>query len=89
MAAKPAKLQQSARAIRDLSAAMIALSEIAPHRMTLSQAIFFLAASAEIVSGRQPTYTEIKRAIGEDVNRSLKTTYRVLLGPSRLYPNAL
>lgn len=72
-----------------LTAALIALSDNAPHRMTLSQAVFFLAASTAILRGERPTYTDIKNAVGDEVNRSLKTTYRVLLEPSRLYPKAL
>jgi len=71
------------------SAAMIVTAELSPHRMTTSQVIFFVTAAAAILAGRQATYTAIKEAIGEDVNRSLKTTYRVLLEPSRLYPGAL
>lgn len=74
---------------RNLTAALIALADSAPHRMTLSQAVFFLAAGAAVLRGERPTYTDIKNAVGDEVNRSLKTTYRVLLEPSRLYPNAL
>lgn len=71
------------------SAAMIVCAEMAPHRMTISQVIFFVTAAAAIVAGKQPTYTDIKDAIGEEVGRSLNTTYRVLLERSRIYPNAL
>lgn len=73
----------------DFSAAMMVMGEMAPHRMTLSQAIFFVTAATGILAGKQPTYTEIQEAIGDTVNRNLSTTYRILLEPSRLYPKAL
>lgn len=71
------------------SAAMIVCAEMAPHRMTISQVIFFVTAGAAVVMGKRPTYTDIKEAIGDEVGRSLNTTYRVLLERSRVYPNAL
>jgi hypothetical protein len=40
-------------------------------------------------AGRKPTYSDIKEAVGDQINRSLHTTYRILLEPSRVYPNGL
>lgn len=68
---------------------MVVLAEEAPDRMTLSQGMFFLLAASADLKGKPTTYTEIKEEFGEAVNRSLHGTYRVLLKPSRPYPNAL
>jgi hypothetical protein len=71
------------------SAAMIVLAEMAPERMTMSQAIFFVLTATSELAGKQPTYSDIKEAVGDQINRSLHTTYRILLEPSRVYPNGL
>jgi DNA-binding MarR family transcriptional regulator len=68
---------------------MIILAEMAPERMTLSQAIFFLMTAIADLSGKQPTFSDIKEAVGTTINRSLHTTYRILLAKSRVYPNGL
>lgn len=86
------KLDPLKKRVGDLansSAAMMVIAEMAPDRMTLSQAIFFVTAAAAIIAGKQPTYSDIQEAIGDEVNRSLHTTYRVFLEPSRVYPRAL
>lgn len=75
--------------LAELSKAMVVLAEEAPDRMTLSQGMFFLLAASADLEGKPTTYTEIKEEFGEAVNRSLHGTYRVLLKPSRPYPNAL
>lgn len=71
------------------SAAMIVLGEMAPERMTLAQVIFFVMAASADLAGKNPTFSEIREALGDEINRSLHTTYRVLLEPSRNYPNGL
>lgn len=71
------------------SAAMIVLGEMAPERMTLAQVIFFVMAASADLAGKDPTFSEIREALGDQINRSLHTTYRVLLEPSRAYPNGL
>lgn len=73
----------------DFSAAMIVLAEMAPERMTLSQAIFFVLTATADLAGKDPTYSDVKDAVGDKINRSLHTTYRILLEPSRAYPNGL
>jgi hypothetical protein len=55
----------------------------------MSQAIFFLLTAATEIAGKQPTYSDIKEAIGDKLNRSLHTTYRILLEPSRTFPKGL
>lgn len=57
--------------------------------MSLSQAIFFVLTANADLAGRQPTFSEIKADVGDTVNKSLHTTYRVLLEPNRNYPNGL
>lgn len=75
--------------LANLSAAMMVMAEMAPERMSVSQMIFFLAAGAADIAGKRPTYSEVREALGEDINRTLHTTYRVVLKPSRVYPKAL
>jgi hypothetical protein len=73
----------------DFASAMIALAELSPERMTASQLIFFVLAAKEDIAGKHPTYTDLKAAVGDKINKSLNTTYRIFLEPSRLYPNGL
>lgn len=86
---RPDPLNLHIKDFASFSAAMMVLGEMAPLRMTLSQAIFFVTAATAILAGKQPTYTDIQEAIGDTVNRNLSTTYRILLEPSRVYPQAL
>ena len=72
-----------------LCAGMMVMARMAPHRMTLSQVIFFVTAGTSIAAGKPTTYTEVKEMLGEEINRSLAQTYRVLFEPSRVYPKAL
>lgn len=83
------ELFKSASALGDLSSAMIVLAENAPDRMSLSQGIFFVITAGAILGGKMPTYSSVKEVVGDQVNRSLHNTYRVLLEPSRLYPQGL
>ena len=68
---------------------MLVLAEMAPERMTLSQAIFFITAGAADIAGKRPTYSDVRAALGDDINRTLHTTYRIVLEPSRVYPKGL
>jgi hypothetical protein len=77
------------RDFANFSAGMIVLAEMAPERMTLSQGIFFMLTATADLAGKDPTFSDIKEAVGDTVNRSLHTTYRILMEPSRVYPNAL
>lgn len=80
--ATPAKLLR-------FSAAMTVIGARSPHRMSISQCIFFVTSAKAILAGERPTYTFIKEQIGEDVQRALNSTYRILCEPSERYPNAL
>lgn len=79
----------SARDFQRFGETMLVLAELAPERMTLSQTIFFVLAGTAELSGKQPTFTDIKEAVGEQLNRSLHSTYRVLMEPSRAFPKGL
>lgn len=82
-------LYKSVRDFGDFSAALIVLAEMAPERMTMSQAIFFVLTATADIAGKDPTYSTIKEAVGDQINRALHNTYRILLEPSRQYPNGL
>jgi len=70
--------------LQDFSSALMALAEHVPERMTLAQTTFFLLAGIADISGRPTTFTAIKEASGDTINRSLHSTYKVLLeGPNR------
>ena len=89
---KPMNFDPLKASVGDFNAfakAMTALAELTPERMTLSQAIFFVQAAADDLKGESPTYSTVREKLGEKINRSLHTTYRVLLAKSRVYPKGL
>jgi len=82
--AKPDGLFKHVGELRDFGLAMLVLAELAPERMTMAQAIFFLLAAGADLAGRPATFSGIREAVGPVINRSLHTTYKVLLdGPNR------
>jgi hypothetical protein len=66
--------------LRRFSSGLLALAEMGPERLTLSQATFFLFAGMADLGGRPATFTEIKDLVGPTMSRSLHTTYKVFLG---------
>lgn len=82
-ATRPDPLFKHVRALHDFSSAVMTLAEFAPERMTLAQGVFFLLAAAADIAGRPATFTTVKEAAGPRVNRSLHTTYKVLLDEGR------
>lgn len=70
-------------ALRNFSAGLIVLAEIAPRQLTLAQAAFFLTAALADRAGRAATFTDLKETLGLEVNRSLHTTYKVFLKEGR------
>jgi len=58
-------------------------------RMTASQLIFFMLAATSDLAGRPATFGDIKEMVGDRLNRSLHTTYRILMEPSRAFPKGL
>jgi len=68
---------------RDFSTALMTLAEHAPERMSLAQMLFFLLAGMADLRGTPATFSEIKEATGDTINRSLHTTYKILLDGAR------
>jgi hypothetical protein len=65
------------------------LAEMAPERLTASQLIFFLLTATADIAGKDPTYSTIKEAVGDKINKSLHSTYKIFLPKGRVYPNGL
>jgi hypothetical protein len=76
--------RQSTPALRNFSAGMIVLSEVAPRHLTMAQASFFLTAALADRAGRAATYTDLKETLGPLVSRSLNTTYKIFLKEGRM-----
>lgn len=74
-------------ALGEFSETLTLLTALLPERITLSQATFFLMTASADIAGKQPTFTEIKDVLGPAVNRSLHSTYRSLLTPSKAVPH--
>jgi DNA-binding MarR family transcriptional regulator len=70
------------------SAFLLYLSQQGSDRLTLTQAAFFLLAATADAAGRPSTRTELF-ATHNITRGSIKNSYRQLLEPSRMYPNAL
>jgi hypothetical protein len=77
------------RDFRAFSTALLVIGELSPERMTLSQTVFFIIAGMTEINGGTPTFSAIKETIGDTLNRSLHTTYRILMEPSKAFPNGL
>lgn len=77
------ELTRSVPVLRDFSMGLLALAEEAPERMTMAQGVFFLYAGMRDLLGAPATFTELKETVGETVNRSLHTTYKVLVDEGR------
>lgn len=71
-------------ALKNFSAGMIVLAELAPRNLTLAQCAFFLTAAMADRAGRSATFTDLKEAVGPAVNRSLHSTYKVFLTEGRI-----
>jgi hypothetical protein len=65
--------------LRTFSEALIKLAEQAPERTTTGQMAFFVLAGIADATGKPATFTEIKEQVGNAINRSLHTTYKVFL----------
>lgn len=71
------------------SAFLMYLAEAGSDRLTVSQAAFFMLAAAADVKGSPATRTGLLTASGSEFRPSIRNSYRQLLEPSRVYPNAL
>lgn len=65
------------------SASMMALAGELPERITLAQVTFFLLAGQADLAGNAKTFTEIKEAAGDNLSRSMHTTYKVFIAGGR------
>lgn len=70
-------------ALRDFSVATVRAAELGPDRLTLGQLVFFLYAGMADLAGRPATFSEIREAAGSRINKSMHTTYKVLLDGAR------
>lgn len=78
-------LYKSVGELGNLLAFLFYLADEGNDRLTINQAIFFLSVAASDLKGAPMTLTEIMER-GEGVlTKSLKTTYKVLLPPTRGY----
>lgn len=71
------------------SAFLMYLAEAGSDRLTVSQAAFFMLAAAADAKGDPATRSRLLTASGADFRPSIRNSYRQLLAPSRVYPNAL
>jgi hypothetical protein len=67
---------------------LLFLSEEASDRLSLTQGAFFLLAATADAAGKPATRTELLRTHMAD-GKGIRNTYRQLLEPSRMFPNAL
>lgn len=74
---------ESMHNLRAFSTALIRAAELAPDRMSLGQLAFFLYAGMGDLADHPLTFTDIKNVAGDRINKSLHTTYKVLLDGSR------
>ena len=83
------ELDKRIAALKGFSTGMLVLTEDSPDRMTMGQMFFFIIAAMRDMQGDPTTYTEIKEGFDDVVNKSLHSTYRQLLKPSRTFPKAI
>lgn len=69
--------------LRNFSTVLVALGEMTPERLTISQMSFFLLAALADATGRAATFTELRDTVGPALGRSLHTTYQVFLDRTR------
>lgn len=74
---------QSTPVLRNFSAGLLVLAELGPDRLTLTQGAFFLLAAMADRTGRPATFSELREAVGDTLNRSLHTTYKVFVDEGR------
>lgn len=82
-------LRESLDELGLLATALQALAERSPQRLTTAQVTFFLKAALRDVEGKATTFTGVRDEVGPSIRRSLHTTYRVFMEPSRNFPSAL
>ena len=68
---------------------LMRLAEGGSDRLTISQAAFFMLAAAADAKGKPKTRSTLLADSGAAFRPSTRNSYRQLLSPSRVYPNAL
>lgn len=71
------------------SASLLYLAEAGSGRLTLQQAAFFLLAATADAAGSPATRSQLMEAHEGSLRSALRNSYRQLLEPSRVHPNAL
>lgn len=66
--------------LRHFNAILVRLAALAPERLSLAQAVFFIEAARADLSGKPATFTELREKTGPAISKSLHTTYKVFLG---------
>lgn len=72
----------------NVSEALGALAELLPERTSLSQILFFLHAARADMLGKPKRFSDIKEDLGDRINRSLHTTYKLFLSDGNLREGA-
>ncbi len=72
--------------LKHFNNALIRLASLAPDRLSLGQAVFFIEAARADLSGQPATFTELRDRTGPVISRSLHTTYKVFLGTDEREP---
>lgn len=65
--------------LRHFNAILLRLAALAPERLSLAQAVFFIEAARADLSGKPATFTELREKTGPAISKSLHTTYKVFL----------
>lgn len=72
--------------LKHFNNALIRLASLAPDRLSLPQAVFFIEAARADLSGQPATFTELRERTGPAISRSLHTTYKVFLDAKNREP---
>ncbi len=67
----------------DFTTALTTLAEYASERLTLPQLAFFITAGTADIKGHAATFSDIRDTLGESLNKSLHTTYKVFMAQAR------
>lgn len=76
---------------RDFTAFSLAfsfLTEATPERLSMLQANFFVLAATLDIQGKPATFSQLREMLGERAS-SIASSYKVFLGATRHYPQAL
>lgn len=80
------KLLSALPELKNFNNALVRLASMAPERLSLPQAVFFIEAARADLSGQPATFTELRDRTGPAISRSLHTTYKVFLDAKNREP---